>query len=542
MDAMDRYDAGYFRAKEWWRDETLPGWLDRAVSVNGDGTAIATADGAMTYRELADRVYRIASGLRRLGIGRGDVAALHLPNFPEFLISWLAVNACGATMQTVHLAYGLREIEHQVRHSGAKIIIAPGAAKGRSPAGELVALLEKMESLRSVIAVGGPVAGAEEFAAVEARPAEHGFAKNEAMADDLFVYLCTSGTTSAPKAVSVSSNHFLSNARLAAQEFGLTRDDRILCLAPFTHLYGLYTLQLGLCVGAAACMVPVFTPQDFILALRRMRPTVLFGAPGHIAVCLQQRLFESFDLETVRIAVLSGTTVPPALSTAFEHLLPRGRVMQAWGMTELQFGACGRPTDGRDVRFDSVGRAMPGTELRIADADNRVLAAGETGELQVRGCSVFSGYVANAAANAESFTADGWFRTGDLAEMDRVGNVRLRGRLKDIINRGGVKFNPAEVEAIIASHPAVAQAAVAPLPDPVLGERAACFAMLHDRTTLTFDDLTSFLAERNVAKFMWPEYLEIVADMPMTPTRKVIKPELVRRLLERSMADGRSAA
>ena len=531
-----------FRAKGWWRDETLPGWLDRAASANGDGIAIVTADGVMTYRELADRVYKLASGLRSFGIGRGDIVALHLPNVPEFLMSWLAVNACGATMQTVHLAYGLREIEQQLSHSGAKLIVAPGSAKGRSPAGELVALLDKVKSLRSIISAGRAVAGAEEFAHVEARSAARGSAENEARADDPFLFLCTSGTTSAPKAVSVSFNRFLSNARLAAQEFGLTRDDRILCLAPFTHLYGLYTLQLGLCVGAAAAMVPVFTPQDFISALRRMRPTVLFGAPGHIAACMQQRLFESFDLKSVRLAVLSGTTVPPALSAAFEHLLPHGTVMQAWGMTELQFGTCGRPTDGRDVRFESVGRAMPGTELRIADADNRVLAAGETGELQVRGCSVFAGYVDNAAASAESFAADGWFRTGDLAEMDRGGNVRLRGRIKDIINRGGVKFNPAEVEAIIASHPAVVQAAIAPLPDPVLGERAACFVMLHDRAALSLDELTEFLAERNVAKFMWPEYLEIVADMPMTPTRKVIKPELVRRLLERSMADGRSAA
>jgi non-ribosomal peptide synthetase component E (peptide arylation enzyme) len=178
--------------------------------------------------------------------------------------------------------------------------------------------------------------------------------------------------------------------------------------------------------------------------------------------------------------------------------------------------------------------------VRVTDADNKSLTAGEIGELQVRGCSVFSGYAANAAATAESFTADGWFRTGDLAEMDLGGNIRLRGRTKDIINRGGVKFNPAEVEPIIASHPAVAQATIAPLPDLVLGERAACFVMLHAGKTLSFDELKQFLAARQVAKFMWPEQLEIVTEMPMTPTRKVIKSELVRQLLEQ--ASGRTAA
>jgi cyclohexanecarboxylate-CoA ligase/acyl-CoA synthetase len=264
----------------------------------------------------------------------------------------------------------------------------------------------------------------------------------------------------------------------------------------------------------------MFTPPDFIAALRAMQPTVLFGAPGHIAACLQQRLFQGVDLSPLRIVVLSGTTVPPELSAAFEHMLPNGKVMQAWGMTELQFGTCGRPGDARDVRIGSVGRAMPGTELRIADPGGRVLAAGKTGELQVRGCSVFSGYGGNNAAASETFTPDGWFRTGDLADMDAGGNVRLRGRIKDIINRGGVKFNPAEVEGIIATHPAVAQVAIAPVPDAVLGERAACFVVLNSGATLTLAELTGYLAARKVGKFMWPEQFEIVADMPMTPTRK----------------------
>ena len=531
----------YFRDKGWWRDETLPGWLDRNALANGDSLAVETLDGPIAYRELNERVCGFASVLRRLGIARADVVAVHLPNIPEFLIAWLAINACGAIMQTIHLPYGLREIEHLLSHSGAKAIIALGAAKERSPAGELVALGKTMPSLRAVISVGRDVAGAETFGA-PAHDGARAAVKSEVAADDPFLLLYTSGTTSAPKAVSVSFNHFLSNARLAAGEFGLTAADRILCLAPFTHLYGLYTLQLGLCVGASASMVPVFTPPDFIKALQKMRPTVLFGAPGHIAACLQQRLFEGVNLESMRIAVLSGTAVPPALSAAFEHMLPRGKVMQAWGMTELQFGTCGRPADPRDVRFNSVGRAMPGTELRIASTGDRVLAAGETGELQVRGCSVFSGYVGNAEATAESFTADGWFRTGDLAEMDAGGNVRLQGRTKDIINRGGVKFNPVEVEAVIASHPAVAQVAIAPIPDQLLGERAACFVVLHEQAKLAFDDLKRFLAERNVAKFMWPEQLEIVADMPMTPTRKVIKPELVRRALAQSDLRGRPAA
>jgi acyl-CoA synthetase (AMP-forming)/AMP-acid ligase II len=255
---------------------------------------------------------------------------------------------------------------------------------------------------------------------------------------------------------------------------------------------------------------------------------------------MQLRLFEGLDLSSIRLAVLSGTTVPPELSAAFEHMLPNGRVAQAWGMTELQFGSCGRLSDSRDARFNSVGRAMPGTELRVVDVETGRPLRRSTGELQVRGCSVFSGYLANAEVTAASFTPDGWFKTGDLAQMDDSGYVRLRGRIKEIINRGGVKYHPGEVEALVEAHPAVAQAAIAAIPDATLGERAACFVVLKAGNTLSLDELTLYLKEQKLAKFMWPEQLMMVGEMPMTPTRKVIKSELVRRYEEER--HGRSAA
>jgi Acyl-CoA synthetases (AMP-forming)/AMP-acid ligases II len=266
-----------------------------------------------------------------------------------------------------------------------------------------------------------------------------------------------------------------------------------------------------------------------------MQPTVLIAGPAHIAACMAQRLFDGVDLASIRFAVLSGTNVPIPLSQAFEAMMPNGRVQQAWGMTELQFGACSRITDSTDVRFGTIGRATPGTQLRIADPEGgQILAPGETGELQVRGCSLFSGYVKNADATAASFTRDGWFRTGDLASMDAAGNVKLSGRIKELINRGGIKFNPSELEAAIATHPAVAQVAIAPVPDNILGERAACFVTLHPNASFDFDTLKGFLAEKKFAKFTWPEQLEIVTDMPMTPTRKIMKPELVQRFLANS--------
>jgi cyclohexanecarboxylate-CoA ligase len=528
---MAAFDPAYFRAQGWWRDETLGDWLDLCVSGAPDRAAILSADRTLTYAAFGADVAGFAAGLADAGIRRGDVVIVHLPNVPEFLIAWFAINAIGAVMQTVHTPYGIRELEHLIAHGGAKAAIALAQTKDRSPAGEIASLRERVPALQLVIAVGGDVSGAVNFSTLLERGRGKPLAV-QANAGDPFLLLYTSGTTSSPKAVSVTFNHFLSNARLCAAEFGLRPDDRILCLAPFTHLYGLYALELGFAVGATACLLDVFTPAGFVETLTRTKPTVLIAGPAHIAPCLQQKLFSGVDLSALRFAVLSGSTVPATLSAAFEALLPNGRVVQAWGMTELQFGACSRPSDSRAVRFETIGRATPGTELRVTDSDDRVLPRGEIGELHVRGCSLFSGYLRNPDANRAAFSADGWLRTGDLASMDEDGNVLLRGRTKELINRGGVKFNPIDMEIAIAGHPAVAQVAIAPIPDDVLGERASCFVVLKNGASLSFDELKIFLTGRKFAKFTWPEQLAIVPDMPVTPTRKVMKTELVNRYLK----------
>jgi cyclohexanecarboxylate-CoA ligase len=526
---MASFDPAYFRAQGWWRDETLRDWLERHRAA--DRAAVRTFDDTLTYADFAARVSAFAAGLADAGIARGDVVAVHLPNVPEFLIGWLAINELGAIMQTVHMPYGAREIEHLLGHSGAKACLAPAKLRDRSPALDIVSLRGRLPHLQLAIAVGGEVAGADSFTDLMARGEMSARQPTPIRATDPFMQLYTSGTTSSPKAVRVTFNHFLSNARMCAAEFGITCEDRILCLAPYTHLYGLYTAQLGLATGATTCLLDLFTPQGFVRALQTFRPTILFAGPAHVAPCLQQNLFQGVDFSGLRIAVVTGSTVPASLSAAFEALLPDGKVLQAWGMTELQFGACSRPSDAREIRFETIGRATPGTELRVADADGRVLPHGETGELQVRGCSLFSGYEKNEEINKSSFTGDRWFRTGDLASMDAQGNVRLRGRTKELINRGGVKFNPIDMEIAIAGHPAVANVAIAPLPDEVLTERAACFVVLKPGASLSFDELKAFLAERKFAKFTWPEHLAVVAEMPMTPTRKVMKADLVQQYL-----------
>ena len=264
-------------------------------------------------------------------------------------------------------------------------------------------------------------------------------------------------------------------------------------------------------------------------ALERLRPTGLFVAPAHMAACLNEGLLTKEGLASLRFVLISGSVCPFELAQSVQDLMPNGEVHQLWGMSELQAGAFTRPGDDPLVRFTTVGRASPGTELRVR-LDNAPARPGTEGELEVRGRSVFDGYLDNSDASEGAFTTDGWFRTGDLARLDAKGNVQLTGRCKDVINRGGVKFNPADIETLIARHPAVASCAIVPAPDAVLGERACCFVVLRAGTAeLRLEDLQGWLDGYNIAKLKWPERLELIDDMPMTPTRKVMKGELARR-------------
>ncbi len=492
-------------------------------------TALAGAGTPLSYADLHARALSLAAGFRGLGLGRGDIVAAQLPNSVEFVTCYLAAGYIGATLQTIHMPYRGAEVETLLAHSRAAAAVCLAQGKDAAPAEIILSRRPKLPHLKHVIAVGQPHPDTMSFATLAATPADE--AGLPAIgARDRFVLLYTSGTTAAPKGVPVDYARFLFNASHSAAELAIDRTSILLSAAPYTHLYGLFSINLALTTGATTAIMPPFTPQALAAALDACRPTGLFVAPAHMSACLNEGLLTRARLASLRFVLISGSICPPALAQAVQELMPDGKVLQLWGMSEMQAGTFTRPGDSLEVRSTTAGRASPGTELRIADGET-ALPAGTEGELQARGRSVFTGYLDNAGATAAAFTRDGWFRTGDLARLDREGNLDITGRLKDVINRGGVKFNAADVETIIGAHDAIAQCAIVPMPDPVLGERACCFVVLRpDAEPITLDDLRAFLAARDVAKLKWPERVEIIAEMPLTPTRKVKKTELIRLL------------
>ena len=498
----------------------LIGRLSRATA----RTAIAGPQ-PVSYGELHAHALALATGLRSLGVKQGDIIAAQLPNSVEFLQCYLAAGYIGATLQTVHMPYRGGEVETLLAHSRAAAAVCLAQTKDGSPA-EMI-LSRKLPKLRHVIAVGQPPAGATAFAPLLATPPDES-ALPAVAATDRFLLLYTSGTTAAPKGVPVDYRRFLVNAALSAAELGIDHSSILLSAAPFTHLYGLFSVNLAFTTGAATAILPAFTPAGLAAALDQCRPTGLFVAPAHMSACLNEGLLTPERFSSLRFVLISGSVCPPALARAVQERMPNGEALQLWGMSELQAGTFTRPGDPLAARTGSAGRASPGTTLRIADGTT-ALGPDMEGELQVRGASVFEGYLDNPDATTAAFTGDGWFRTGDLARLDPAGNLQITGRLKDVINRGGIKFNPTDVEAIIAGHAAVAQCAIVPTPDPVLGERACCFVVLKPGTAVTLDQLREWLTAHEVAKIKWPERLEIIDDMPLTPTRKVKKAELVAR-------------
>jgi cyclohexanecarboxylate-CoA ligase len=477
-----RHDEREYLERGYWRDDdTLAHWLALHAAERPEAPAVAGAGNVLTWRELERRVLCLAQGLNEKGIGAGDVVAVQLPNTLEFLLVHLATARLGAVMCTVHMPYRGAEIETILAHSGAKLFFTAAY-----PFSELL--------------------GAAPL------PREHP-APN---ARDAFLLLYTSGTTASPKAVPHPFRTLLGNSRMGAREHGLTAESRVLCAAPLSHLYGLYSLHCAWSVGACTVLLPAFKPEELADTVQRERPTALWCGPAHVAACRNAGLFESHDWSSLRLAIVSGSPAPRALMHYFAQKLPGCAVTQLWGMTELQAGLYTRPADGVEVAAMSAGRPSPGTQVRLTPE----------GELQVRGPLAFSGYYRNDEATRAAFTEDGWFRTGDLAER-RGENYAITGRSKDIINRGGVKFHPADVEALLDAHPKILQSAIVPMPDAVLGEKACAFVTLRPGAAeATLAELCEYLLARQIAKNKLPERLVIIAEMPLTPTRKIIKSKL----------------
>ncbi|MBM3592321.1 MAG: AMP-binding protein [Alphaproteobacteria bacterium] len=515
------------RAQGFWRDETLLHHLARAVARSPDKTAIVACrsdlgtETRLSYRQIDDLSSRLAAALRALGIGRGDVVSFQLPNWWEFSILHLACLKLGAISNPLMVIFRERELRFMLDLAESKILVVPASFRGFDYAAMAANLREHLPKLAHVFVVGRD--GPDGFAHLLEQPAPATpFAPAGGPGpDEVIQLLYTSGTTGEPKGVMHSSNTMLSNLEYFAKRLGLGVDDVIHMPSPLAHQLGfMYGIVLPIMLGGTAILQDVFSAPEMARQIRDEGASFTMGATPFLNDLTEHVASSGQGTPSLRVFVSAGAPIPRALVAKARQTLGAA-VISAWGMSENGAVTTTKLDDGEEKATTTDGCTLPGIELRIVDAEGARVPTGQDGQLQVRGCSNFIGYLKRPELNPND--PEGWFDTGDLAHMDADGYIRIAGRSKDIIIRGGENIPVVEVEGLLFRHPAVAEVAIVGFPDARLGERACAFVRLRDGASLTLLEATAYLETQRMARQYMPERLEILPELPRTPSGKIQK-------------------
>lgn len=522
-------DVRRFKEAGFWTDtmphQVLAEWARTAPNA----PALIGPKASFTYAEFCERSRRFASGLLSLGLRRGDVIGLQLPNIPEFLIAYFGAQMMGAVPCMFHMPYRSGELESLIAHVRPRAIICVAASEKYDAPALMLKLQERSPTLETVIVVGGRTPpGCLAFDDLSSTGI--GEISDQPGPDDPAIILFTSGTSTQPKAVVHAHRTLTASAFHTGDRMGITSQDVVLCAPAHTHAFGLCMAVTIMLAGAANALLPEYSPPLLSETIQRTKPTIVLCGLAHIQAGLKAKLWGPEIAGSVRRVITGGAPCPSEVLRSLEAALSSGKVFQVWGMTEVWMPIFHDLNAPLDLRAASLGSPPVGHQVRVVARDGTVLGPGDEGELQMRGPFLMARYYRNDLATRDAFTDDGWFRTGDMATIDANGFIAITGRLKDIINRGGIKINPLDIEVLMDAHPAVQISAVVPMPDEILGERACLFVQTVPGRTLTLENVCEYLAANNMAKLRWPERLEIVEAMPMTATRKIIKRKLVELL------------
>ena len=474
----------------------------------------------VSYGLLAARIGQVAAGLASRGFGPGDVLALWAPNLPQWAGIALGAMAAGGTVAPVDTSCTEPELTGRLTGSGASILVtipsmAPTALAAAGAAG-----------VAEVVTIG-QADGATPIGALLVERALESGARPAAPVDPSTVALlpCSSGTTGLPKGVMLTHANLVAGTLQLNTGFGATDHDTLLAVAPFFHIMG-FAIHLGvaLSVGATVVTMARFEPERFLALVERHRVTALAVPPPIMRLLATHPMVDAHDLSSLRIVVCGGAPLSAELHRAVSARLRHTVVGTGWGLTETTCAATVPDRDGGTVP-GSVGRLAPSGELRVVDpATGADLGKGQPGELWFRGPNVMAGYRDAAGATAEILDADGWLRTGDLGTVDADGNVFILGRLKELIKVNARQVAPAELEAVLAAQPAVADAAVIGRADPEHGEVPV--AVVVPRGEVDGDQLMGWVAER-VAPYKRLRAIRFVEAIPRTPSGKILRRVLI---------------
>jgi acyl-CoA synthetase (AMP-forming)/AMP-acid ligase II len=474
----------------------------------------------LSYAALRDQVAATISALNGLGVGRDDAVAIVLPNGPEMAVAFVAI-AAGATTAPLNPGYTADEFGFYQQDLEARLLVVEaGSASAAVPAARKLGI-----PIAELVVPAGAPAGRFELRGAAGQANRPG----PAAAGDVALVLHTSGTTSRPKIVPLTHVNICTSAANIALSLALTPADRCLQVMPLFHIHGLIAAVLSsLSAGASVCCTPGFNALQFFTQLRDVQPTWYTAVPTmHQAILARaERNRETIEAVPLRLIRSSSASLPPQVMTAMEATFGCP-LLEAYGMTEAAHQMTSNPLPPRGRFAGSVGVAA-GPEVAIMDDQGTLLPAGDVGEIVIRGRNVTPGYRNNPGANATAFSA-GWFRTGDQGVLDQGGYLRLTGRLKEIINRGGEKISPREVDEVLLDHPAVAQVVTFAMPHPMLGEEVAAAVVLKPGTEVTERELRKFAGER-LADMKVPRKILFLDEIPKGATGKLQRIGLAAKL------------
>jgi 2,3-dihydroxybenzoate-AMP ligase len=526
-----------YRRGGYWEDRPLGQALADAVTRYQEKEALVFKGARVSYAEMGDRIDHLGRFLLDLGLKPLDRVVVQLPNWPEFVYLYYALVRVGAIPLMALLPHRQYEIRYFLEFAEAVGYAVP-LTFGRFDYGGMAAEMAKaVPLLRHLFAAG--TSCPEGFVSLndlpEPRHTQADLDARSASLDPLepIVFQLSGGTTGLPKIIPRTHNDYVYNAKGFAPIHGMNAETVLLVVLPVAHNFALASPGIQGCFFHGGRLVLSDSPRADVAfpLIEKERVTHLELVPALLLQWLHDPTVVNFDVSSVRVINTGGQKLQPEVKRRAEKAFPNAMVQEVFGMAEGLL-CSPRLDDPEEVRIETVGRAMsPDDEVRLVDDVGNDVPMGEIGELICRGPYTLRGYYKSPEYNAQAFTADGYYKTGDLMRMHPSGNLIVEGRKKDLINRGGEKISAEEVENFILSHPGVRNVACIAIPDPILGERMCACVTLQPGQSLTFEELSGFLLKRGIAKFKLPERLEVFEDLPLVPGFNKVSKRALREIM-----------
>jgi cyclohexanecarboxylate-CoA ligase/acyl-CoA synthetase len=524
--------AARFRQKGWWGDEILldhlDGWTDDAPEreLATDGV------GRLTYGQARGEAYRLAAELRRMGVQQGDRVLAQLPNWNEFIVIYLAAIRAGAVLVPIMPIYRHDEVGYILQRSDAKVAFTAGVFRNFDHLQMFRELRQTSPALDQIVVVRG-TSGKAEFALADLTQPDRAAGDFDESAigprpgaDNGHVLIFTSGTESRPKGCLHTWNTIGFTVRGLSKAFGLDRSSVTFAPSPVSHGTGLAMgVAAPILTGGSIHLQDVWQPKEGLARIREHRCTHAATATPFVRMALDAFDPAQDDVSSMRAWVCAGAPIPASLAEEVTAVFRGCRLLPLYGASEIFATTACWLSDAPEMAVISDGRpALDGVEVRVVDEAGQPVPAGEEGEVCYRGPGAMLGYWRDPERTAIAIDGDGWYHTGDRGQFNADGLLRLKGRIKDVIIRGGTNISATEVEEHLVTHPKVKAVAVVAMPDRLMGEKACAFVVSAEAEAPTLAELADYLKNsRRIAVHKIPERLEIVKELPMTPTGKVQK-------------------